>query len=167
MAADPNEGKDEVSPEEGVMSLRRIIFTWFVVAMAMIANGIFRETVLVQAMGRQGADAVSIALGIVVMLAVTRPFLIRWASPGTKGLLRIGLLWLAMTLVFEFAFGHYVDRKSWAEIGAQYRVWDGEMWPIALLTIVAAPLLWVRAPGRHAVRNSPSGSFAKSSAHRL
>jgi len=149
------------------MSLPRILVTWLVVAVAMIANGIFRETVLVQLLGRPGAEPVSIALGIIVMLLATRPFLVRWASPDPKGLVRIGSIWLAMTLVFEFTFGHYVDGQSWAEIGRAYRVWDGEMWPVALLTILFAPLLWVRGPGGREVGTSPSGSFAKSSAHRL
>jgi hypothetical protein len=129
------------------MSFPRIALTWFVVALAMIANGVFREVVLVPQLDREGADALSLVFGIVIMAGVTRPFLIRWATPEPMGLLRIGLIWLGMTLLFEWTFGHYVDHKSWSQLADQYRVWDGQMWPIALLTIVIAPLLWVRKPG--------------------
>lgn len=131
------------------MSFRHIVYAWCIVALAMIANGIFRETVLISVLDRPGAEALSILLGIVIILAVTRPFVIRWASPRTGQLLAVSATWLAMTLVFEFVFGHYVEGARWSEIAGEYRFWDGEMWPVALLTLLVAPFLWVRAAGPH------------------
>jgi hypothetical protein len=44
--------------------------------------------------------------------------------------------------MFEFTFGHYVDRRSWAELLANYNLVKGRLWPVVLATLVAAPFLW-------------------------
>ena len=59
---------------------------------------------------------------------------------------RIGIasLWLCLTVGFEFTFGHYVDRKSWTELLANYNLLDGHLWPLVLASLVCAPFIWGR-----------------------
>jgi hypothetical protein len=52
---------------------------------------------------------------------------------------RVGAAWLAMTVAFEFGFGHYVDSKSWAELVADYDLTQGRVWGLCLVAIAAAP----------------------------
>jgi hypothetical protein len=129
------------------MTLERTLGVWLVILPLMIANGIFREAVLVPWFGRGTADLASAALGIVIILAVTRPFLRRASDRSYRALARISVLWLGLTVAFEFFFGHYVDGKPWPELLANYAIWRGNLWPLVLASLVAAPFLWGRSAG--------------------
>jgi hypothetical protein len=41
--------------------------------------------------------------------------------------------------VFEFGFGHYVDRKSWRESIDNYDVSEGRVWPLVLAWTTIGP----------------------------
>jgi hypothetical protein len=88
------------------MSVMRIVLVWMLLAVCMIANGILREVALVRILGADLSELASVALGIVIVLAVTRPFVHSTPALGTGELLRISILWLAMTVAFELSFGH-------------------------------------------------------------
>jgi hypothetical protein len=128
------------------MSVRRTLGAWILLAALMVANGALREVALVPWLGRAAADALSAATGIAIILAVTRAFLRPLAGLPTAHAGRVALTWVGLTVAFEFLFGHYVDRKSWAELLANYAVWRGRLWPAVLAAIAAAPFLWTRRP---------------------
>lgn len=110
----------------------------------MSANGIFRELVLRGALGSQVAEYVSIALGLLVILIVTKLLFRPLAGLSTAQLLGIGALYVVMTVAFEFLIGHYVDGKPWSELAAAYRFWRGELWPFVLLITGLTPMIWGR-----------------------
>ena len=49
-----------------------------------------------------------------------------------------------LTVLFELLFGHYVDHKSWAELAANYALWNGRLWPIVLAVLAFTPFVWGR-----------------------
>jgi hypothetical protein len=51
----------------------------------------------------------------------------------------VGGLWLGLTLAFEFLVGHFVFRKPWAELLADYNLPAGRIWPLVLLVTFASP----------------------------
>ncbi len=112
------------------MSLSRFFGVWTLLAVLMIANGALRELALVPLLGRSVADVTSAATGIAIILLATRAFFPPLADMSTEGLLIISLSLMALTVLFEFIFGHYAGHKSWAELGANYAVWRGRLWPI-------------------------------------
>ena len=57
----------------------------------------------------------------------------------------IGLLWVALTLAFEFLFGHYVAGKSWSEVCQVFNVARGNLFLVALIVAGLAPWLAARA----------------------
>lgn len=128
------------------MSIRRTLGVWALLAVAMTANGILREVALAPALGRTGADVLSAALGIAIILATTRPFLRPLAGAASAHPARIALAWVALTVAFEFVVGRWVDGKSWTELLANYAIWRGRLWPLVLATVAAAPFLWTRTP---------------------
>ena len=131
------------------LSLPRVLAFWLLLAVVMSANGIVRELALVPVVGRTRAGVLSAALGIAIILVVTR---VAYRSPADqsprtwKQLSPAGVsfLWFGMTVAFEELFGHYVDGKSWTELAANYALWRGQLWPLVLLTVVLAPFLWGR-----------------------
>lgn len=135
------------------MSFAKLVKAWLIILPFMIMNGIFRELVLKQLVPAQVAEALSVALGIAIVLVLTRFLLLPLAGKSVSQMVRASLTLVALTVAFEFLFGHYVDRKSWSDLLANYEIWNGKLWPIALAVIAFTPFLWGRwsiADARHA-----------------
>ncbi|MEZ5568948.1 MAG: hypothetical protein R3E54_11500 [Halioglobus sp.] len=53
--------------------------------------------------------------------------------------LAIGLVWVLLTVAFEFLFWHFVGKKPWAEIGARFNPRSGDGTLVLLLIIALTP----------------------------
>ena len=70
----------------------------------------------------------------------------------------IGVMWLAMTLAFEFLAGHYFFRTPWATLLADYNLLAGRLWILVLVaTVTALPIAYVvgHNPARATEISSP------------
>ena len=124
----------------------RALRVWLVLAVAMVANGTLRALVLESLAGAVVAQAASVAIAIVLVLLITRPFI--RSTPLSQGQSAgIAAGWVGLTVAFEFAFGHYVAGANWSELVANYDLLQGRLWPIVLMAIAGAPFLW--RPKRH------------------
>jgi hypothetical protein len=81
-------------------------------------------------------------LGIVIVMAFARAFVARAQGATSGELLRVGLVWTALTLAFEFLFGHYVSGQSWRALRADYDVTRGRLWPLVVAATALGPWLW-------------------------
>ena len=52
----------------------------------------------------------------------------------------IGLIWLLLTLTFEFSLG-LAGGHSWAEMLADYKIWEGKIWLLVPLTVFFRPVI--------------------------
>ena len=95
----------------------RPVIAWLAILVLAVLNGVVREALLLRRFGRTAAYL---------------------ASAGRA--LRVGALWLVMTVIFEFGFG-IVQGKPWREILAQYTFADGNIWPLLLIVVLFAPWL--------------------------
>lgn len=122
---------------------------WWVLLVAAFANGVAREAWLVPATGNGWGHAISslmLCAAILLLAWLTVP----WIHPDTAGnAVRIGAMWLALTLLFEFGAGHYLFRTPWHALLADYNLFAGRIWILVLITTACAPL--VTAWGRHLV----------------
>jgi hypothetical protein len=128
---------------------RRLFLTWFAMAVAMSANGIVRELVLMPAMGVTAASVASAALGIGLIALLTwvgfRP--IR-RDTTLRSLIALSATLVLLTVAFECVIGIAVDHKTWRELLAHYALWRGELWPIVLAFLAVTPFLWSTVNGR-------------------
>ncbi|MFO8077919.1 MAG: hypothetical protein R6U21_04705 [Thermoplasmatota archaeon] len=53
----------------------------------------------------------------------------------------VGLLWLVLTICFEFLAGHFVFNNPWEKLFADYNVFTGRIWILIPLTTFVAPYL--------------------------
>lgn len=60
---------------------------------------------------------------------------------------RAGLLWLGLTLAFEFLAGHYLFHKPWAVLLEDYDLSRGRIWVAVLIVVLLAPLWASRMQG--------------------
>lgn len=109
-----------------------------------IANGVLREEALIPALGKPAGLILSGAL-LSLLIVLVAYGLVRFTPDltATQSLL-IGVLWLGLTLAFEFSFGRYVQRKSWAELLDAYAFKEGNIWPVVLVVTLLAPYLAFR-----------------------
>ena len=116
---------------------------WFIFVILAILNGVFRNSVITPKIGEYGGHIISTIILISVILIVTYIFIgnIKIAYTNTN-LLLVGTLWLVLTVLFEFIFGHYVVGNSWNTLLADYNILKGRVWSLVLLTELLAPLLF-------------------------
>ena len=116
---------------------------WFIFVTAGILNGTFREKFITPKAGEYAGHVISTIILVCVILIVTYLFISNLKIAYTKtDLLLIGGLWLVLTVLFEFVFGHYVMGNSWNTLLADYNILKGRARCLVLLTTFIAPLLF-------------------------
>ena len=109
-----------------------------------ILNGLMREKCLAPLFGHRLALALS-AFSCVLLFFLLTWYSLPWLGPlKTHQYRLIGLVWLAMTVLFEFLFGRLVARKSWSELLQAYDITTGNLWLLVLLAVALSPLIVAR-----------------------
>ena len=120
---------------------------WSAFIPVAIVNGFVREKCLAPLVGVRRAlplSGISCAALFFLLVWVSIPWL--GTLPAGHFLL-MGCMWLIMTVVFEFIVGRQVAHKSWEELLRAYDITTGNLWPVVLLAIAAAPWLVARLRG--------------------
>ena len=65
-----------------------------------------------------------------------------WRPVSAGQALTIGLVWLGMTVAFEFLFGHYVAKRSWSDLLHDHNLLAGRVWVVVLVWVTIAPYLF-------------------------
>ncbi|WP_297794849.1 hypothetical protein [uncultured Marinobacter sp.] len=118
----------------------KALIVWLSILALAIANGLFREAVLLPAFGIPAAFILSgllLSALIIGVAWVSLPWL-RLRRPGQFWL--VGFGWLALTLAFEFSFG-LAQGKSWPVMLEAYTFKDGNLWPLVLAVTACAPFI--------------------------
>ena len=115
--------------------IRRALLFWCFMAVAMIVNGIVRETLMRPRMSALAAELFSAIIGITLIQLLARWAVQPLGATTKRDLLVSASIWLLLTLAFEFTFGHWVDHKSWADLFANYNIARGHLWPFGSVTM--------------------------------
>jgi hypothetical protein len=119
----------------------RAVLIWFVLLVIASLNGAFREGVLVARLGRGLGQAVSTIMLSVLILGIgwiSTP----WIAPGTlQDAWLIGVMWVLLTLAFEFLGGHFLFGKPWTELLADYNLLAGRIWVMVLIVTLMTPII--------------------------
>ena len=111
-----------------------------------ILNGAIREAWIRPASGEPAAHVISTVVLCATILGIAW-LTIGWLAPADREqAVAIGVLWLVLTLAFEFLAGHYLFRNPWSKLLADYDLLHGRIWVGVLITTFIAPL--VSASGR-------------------
>jgi len=115
---------------------------WVILLILAIINAVIRETVYAPKIGELPAHQISSIVFICVIFLFTYIFLkiVNIEATGTQYLM-LGIMWLILTVAFEFLFGHYIVGHSWSKLLTDYNILEGRLWGIVLLTLTIAPWL--------------------------
>lgn len=117
----------------------RYILAWIPLVFLMIGNGILRVSVYGPRLSELHAHQVSTMIGALVYGLYTRLVFDRLRISTGQQAWSVGLLWLLLTVVFEFGFGHYLAGHSWSRLLHDYNLLAGRVWALFLIWIAVAP----------------------------
>jgi hypothetical protein len=114
--------------------------------MVLIAmgNGLIREKWYGRDLDELRAHQLSSLIGF-ILFGIYIWTVMRLLPPatGTRAL-SVGILWLGLTVAFEFLFGHYIAGHSWSRLLQDYNLLAGRLWVLVLLWVALAPYLFYR-----------------------
>ncbi len=128
--------------KRGTMIFLYALGIWFILVIAAILNGEFRNSFITPKVGEHAGHVISTITFIGIILVVTYLFISNLKIGYTNtDLFLVGVFWLILTILFEFVFGHYVVGHSWDKLFADYNILKGRVWRLVLLTTFIAPLV--------------------------
>lgn len=120
------------------------ILWWFVFPFVGILNGVLREATYKKFVGDLPAHQISTATGIIFFGIIFYFIFKKWKIQSLNDAILIGLIWLTLTMLFEFGFGHYIMGNSWEKLLYDYNIAEGRVWSLFLLWITVAPLAFYK-----------------------
>jgi hypothetical protein len=114
---------------------------WIPMVFIAILNGIFRESVLSRRLSELRAHQLSCLTGVLLLFGYTWLLSLKWPLETRTQSLTVGVIWLLLTVAFEFSFGHYVAHHSWEKLFQDYNILAGRLWVLVLLGVGLLPLI--------------------------
>jgi hypothetical protein len=122
----------------------KTIIGWIPLMVIGILNGMLRQYGYGKYTGDLTAHQISTLTGIILMGLYVWWLTAVWKIGSSGQALAIGLIWLGMTVVFEFLFGHYVIGHPWKKLFYDYNILKGRVWVLVLIWITVAPLVFYK-----------------------
>jgi hypothetical protein len=123
------------------MTLVQALLSWIVLFVIAFANGATRDLLYMAYLGEHRANQVSCGTGIVLFGIAVWLLSRRWRFLSSSQAWKIGGLWLALTVVWEFAFGLFIRGLPWNLVLREYALWQGRLWTLVLLAVLVLPAL--------------------------
>lgn len=121
---------------------------WLLIVIAAIINGVTREKILIPLMGSSFSLPLSgfiLSLLVIVIAYITIPYI---GKLKTGAYIFIGLLWVTLTLSFEYLFGHYVVGKPCREINQVFNILKGDLFIVVLIVTGLSPWTVAKLKGQ-------------------
>ena len=117
---------------------------WVGLVVIAIINGVIREKGYKRFVGELRAHQVSTLTAIILFGLCTWILSLIWKIQSAGQAMTIGLIWLALTVAFEFLFGHYVMKHPWSILLKDYNILKGRLWALVLIWITIAPYIFYK-----------------------
>jgi hypothetical protein len=119
----------------------RAVVVWVLLLGIAILNGGVREGWITPRFGASAGHVASTIL-LAAFILLTAWLTIGWIRPPSpNAALRVGLLWMVLTLAFEFLGGHYLFGRPWNTLWSDYDLSRGRIWTLIPIVTLLAPVL--------------------------
>ena len=140
-----SQGINPVAPHiHDMINIGRAFLVWIVIIFVETVHGILRTLFLQPLVGDFRARQIGVFVGAALILAVAYAFSPWLHVQGRRLLIGIGLLWVALTIVFEAALGRIALGLSWERILSDYDFSHGGLMFFGLMFLGASPLIAAR-----------------------
>jgi hypothetical protein len=117
---------------------------WFGLLCIAVANGALRELVYGPTLSELGAHQLSTLTACCAFFLYTWLVGKRWPIVDGTTAMKIGLMWLLMTVVFETWMVMVLQGKDLQALLHSYDIASGQLWVLVLLTALLSPLAVVK-----------------------
>lgn len=132
-----------MSLKPGAAMWGRALAVWVLIAVTESVHGTLRQLFLSPLIGDLRARQISVFTGSALIFLIGF-LLIRWIGAArTRTLLKVGLLWLVLTLIFEVSLGRVLG-VDWRRILADYDLRHGGLMVIGMVVLLFTPLVAAR-----------------------
>jgi hypothetical protein len=126
------------------MMYLKYFIAWFPLVVLGLLNATIRQVAYARYVSEGQAHQIS-TLTICILVGVYA-----WAlggfwklqSPGQA--IGVGLMWMVLTVLFEFGFGHYVVGDFWGKLLHAYNILEGRVWGLFIVWVAIAPYVFYR-----------------------
>jgi hypothetical protein len=122
--------------------LIKYLFLWFPMVIIAIINGTIRQLFFINFTDELSAHQLSVISGITFFAIYVWYVTGKWRIDSPLSAIKIGVLWLIMTVIFEFIFGHYVMGNSWQKLLHDYNILEGRLWVVVLFWTTISPFVF-------------------------
>lgn len=117
---------------------------WLGLVGLAILNGLAREKTYGRLMKELSAHQLSTLTGLFLFGTYAWILTGIYRIESAVQALVIGGMWLILTILFEFVFGHYVIGHPWPRLLHDYNLRQGRVWLLVLVWTALAPYLFFR-----------------------
>lgn len=132
--------------EQGIVRLLMLkyVLAWIPMVLIAIANGALREASYGKHMSELQAHQISTLSGLLLFSAYIYVVIRIWRPDTSEQAITVGLIWLVLTVAFEFLFRHYVVGHPRSKLLYDYNVFAGRVWVVVLIWVTVAPYVFYR-----------------------
>jgi hypothetical protein len=109
---------------------------WIPMIFIAIANGFIRQLCYGRFVSELTAHQISCVTGIILFFIYTFFLSGRWPFVKAREALFVGIIWLILTIAFEFVFGLYVAGHSLSRLLQDYNILTGRLWFFVLISLL-------------------------------
>lgn len=124
--------------------MTRYVLAWVPMLVIAIANGALRQATFAKVMPELRAHQLSTVIGS-VLIGLFIWFVVRtWPPSSSRQALHIGLVWLVLTVAFEFFMGLVLAHRPLSQVLNDYNPLAGRVWILFLIWLTLAPWVFFR-----------------------
>ena len=101
----------------------------------------FGVWLIMRLVGEQVGHVISVFVLSGAIFGIAYLFVKAHRSLPSSTLFHVGLFWLALGLLFEFGFFHYVMHEPWEKLWVDYNIIRGRLLSVVWLTTLLSPLI--------------------------
>jgi hypothetical protein len=124
--------------------LVKYIAAWLGLMVLAVVNGVARDKLYGPRVGELAGHQFSTGILLIAFGAYFHALETLWPLPSTSTAWAIGVIWLAMTLLFETALGRLVAKQPWRALLADYNLLAGRLWILVPLWVLCGPYVALR-----------------------
>lgn len=121
---------------------------WFPMLLIATGNGTLRDLWYKQFIDELAAHQLSTVSLMLLSGIYTWIIIAKFPPESGRQAIWIGVMWMLLTLVFEFSFG-FVRGRSWSFMLSEYNILEGRIWILIPIWLCLLPYLcWLASDSR-------------------
>ncbi len=109
-----------------------------------VANGALRQATIAKVMPELRAHQLSTLIGSVLIGLFIWLVVRTWPPASSRQALLVGIVWLLLTVAFEFFMGLVLLHRPLWQVLREYDVFAGRVWALFLVWLTLAPWVFFR-----------------------